>query len=199
MDISRITSGYPMAYKAKSAINHKSGTENQETAGGEKSVFRWLYSADGSTGEVYKAQDYTLEHPVYRIKSRDAAGNLTEQMVDVSQVNPKNCNTYEMYAYAGGDLKGYWEWKQFLGFLSVKQTYDQPSFGTVMTEEELLKSIDAQLEKNKKLYGKTEADLIKENCPNWRTARFQFVGESKTYSYFEWIKEWEKRYPAHKK
>ena len=35
----------------------------------EKPVFRWLYSADGSTGEVYKAQNYTSEHPVYRVKS----------------------------------------------------------------------------------------------------------------------------------
>lgn len=71
-------------------------TENDS----EKPIFRWLYSADGSTGEVYKAQDYTLEHPVYKIKSWDATGNLTEHVIDVSQVDPKNCNTYEMYAYA---------------------------------------------------------------------------------------------------
>ena len=73
---------------------------DQTATDSEKPVFRWLYSADGSTGEVYKAQDYTSEHPIYRVESRDAAGNLTEQMVDVLQVNPKNCNTYEMYAYA---------------------------------------------------------------------------------------------------
>lgn len=76
----------------------------QTAAGSEKPVFRWLYSADGSTGEVYQAQDYTPEHPVYRVKSWDAAGNLTEQVIDVSKVNPRDCNTYEMYAYAA-DLK----------------------------------------------------------------------------------------------
>ena len=152
---------------AKSADPKKTG--NTE----EKPVFRWLYSADGSAGEVYKAQDYTLEHPVYRVKSWDAAGDLTERVIDASQVNPRGCNTYEMYAYAAdlketgkgsfeetvmhavsakaaagaeqktwntwdfsksinwtetvrelmqsaydfGDLKGYLEWKKFLGFL----------------------------------------------------------------------------------
>ena len=81
----------------------QAGQENavdQMATDSEKPVFRWLYSANGSTGEVYKAQDYTLEHPVYRIKSWDATGNLTEHVIDVSQVDPKNCNTYEMYAYA---------------------------------------------------------------------------------------------------
>ncbi len=146
---------------------------DQIPAGGEKSVFRWLYAADGSTGEVYRAQGDTSEHPIYRVASRDAAGNLTEQIIDVSQVDPNNCSTYEMYAYAAhlkesgkggfeetvlhavsaraaagaeqnalaswdysknidwtkaaeelmqsayacGDLKGYWEWKKFIGFL----------------------------------------------------------------------------------
>lgn len=83
--------------------------------------------------------------------------------------------------------------------LAKAQFSGQPAFGTAMTREELLRSIDKQLEKNKKLYGKTEADLIKETCPNWRTARFKFVGESKSYSYFEWIEEWGKRHFEQKK
>lgn len=83
--------------------------------------------------------------------------------------------------------------------LAKAQFSGQPTFGTAMTREELFQSIDEQMEKNKKLYGKTEADLIKETCPNWRTARFKFVGEDKTYSYFEWIREREKRHSEHKK
>ena len=103
----------------------------------------------------------------------DKSGNVTEQMVDVSKVDPENCDTAEMYAYTAhlkesgkgsfedtvlkaavakavknaeqrssatwsfsektdwvkivndimqseyryGDLKGYMEWKKFLGFL----------------------------------------------------------------------------------
>ena len=152
---------------AKSAESKDAGNDK------EKPVFRWLYSANGSAGEVYKAQGYTLEHPVYRVRSWDAAGNLTEHVIDASQVNPGSCNTYEMYVYAAdlketgkgsfeetvmhavsaraaagagqtalntwdfskninwtetaremmqsaydcGDLKGYLEWKKFLGFM----------------------------------------------------------------------------------
>ena len=106
------------------------------------------------------------------MKIWDQSGNVTERMVDVSKVNPKNCDTVEMYAYTAnlkesgkgsfedtvlkavvaksvkdaesrsgtwsfsekfdwtkivndiiqseyqyGDLKGYMEWKKFLGFL----------------------------------------------------------------------------------
>lgn len=69
----------------------------------------------------------------------------------------------------------------------------QPSFGTAMTREELYQSIDAQMEKNKKLYGKTEADWIKEQCPDWQTTKFKFVGESKLYGYYDFIKELDKR------
>lgn len=42
----------------------------------------------------------------------------------------------------------------------------QLSFGKAMTREELYQSLDAKLEENKRLYGKTEADWIKEQCPN---------------------------------
>ncbi len=36
---------------------------------------------------------------VYKVKVWDKAGNVTEQMLDVSKVNPENCKTVEMYAY----------------------------------------------------------------------------------------------------
>lgn len=69
----------------------------------------------------------------------------------------------------------------------------QPSFGEAMTREELLQSLDAKLEENKRLYGKTEADWIKEQCPHWQTMKFKFVGESKLYGYYDFIKELDKR------
>lgn len=31
---------------------------------------------------------------------RDAAGNVTERMVDISKVEPKNCDKIDMYAYS---------------------------------------------------------------------------------------------------
>lgn len=75
----------------------------------------------------------------------------------------------------------------------IKAAYsEQPSFGRAMTRKELYQSLDAKLEENKKLYGKTEADWIKEQCPNWQTMKFKFVGESKLYGYYEFIKELDK-------
>ena len=55
---------------------------------------------------------------------------------------------------------------------AIEACSGHPSFGRAMTREELYKSLDAELEENKRLYGKTEADWIKEQCPNWQTMRF---------------------------
>ena len=53
----------------------------------------------GSSISVYKTPDFDPANPVYKVKTWDREGNVTEQMVDVSKVDPKNCDTAEMYAY----------------------------------------------------------------------------------------------------
>ena len=140
---------------------------------GDIAVSSWADVVSGSSISVYKTQDFDASNPVYKVKTWDKSGNVTEQMVDVSKVDPKNCDTAEMYAYTAnlkesgkgsfedtvlkaavakavknaeqrssgswsfsektdwvkivndimqseyryGDLKGYMEWKKFLGFL----------------------------------------------------------------------------------
>lgn len=140
---------------------------------GDTTVFSAAEVVTGSSISVYKTQDFDSENPVYKVKIWDKSGNVTERMVDVSKVDPKNCDTAEMYAYTAnlkesgkgsfedtvlkaavakavknaeqrnsaswsfsektdwvkivndilqseysyGDLKGYMEWKKFLGFL----------------------------------------------------------------------------------
>ncbi|MDE6319328.1 MAG: hypothetical protein K2M22_06430 [Lachnospiraceae bacterium] len=139
---------------------------------GDVTVFSGAEIVSGSSISVYKTQDFDPENPVYKVKIWDKSGNVTERMVDVSKVNPKNCDAVEMYAYTAnlkesgkgsfedtvlkavvaktfkddesssgswdfsakvdwvkivndimqseyryGDLKGYMEWKKFLGFL----------------------------------------------------------------------------------
>ena len=143
-----------------------------EEGSGDITIFSGAELVSGCSYSVYKTQDFDPENPVYKVKIWDQAGNVTEQMVDVSKVNPKNCSTAEMYAYTAdlkesgrgsfedtvlkavvakaqkdaesrnstwnfsdkfdwtkivndimqsdyryGDLKGYMEWKTFLGFL----------------------------------------------------------------------------------
>ncbi len=140
---------------------------------GDIAVSSWADVVSGSSISVYKTPDFDASNPVYKVKTWDKSGNVTEQMVDVSKVDPKNCDTAEMYAYTAnlkesgkgsfedtvlkaavakavknaeqrnsatwsfsektdwvkivndimqseysyGDLKGYMEWKKFLGFL----------------------------------------------------------------------------------
>ena len=144
-----------------------------EEGTGDITIFSGAELVSGSSYSVYKTQDFDPENPIYKVKIWDKSGNVTEQMVDVSKVNPKNCSTIEMYAYTAnlkesgkgsfedtvlkavvaktvkdnesssgtwsfsekfdwakivndlmqssyryGDLKGYMEWKKFLGFLN---------------------------------------------------------------------------------
>ncbi len=140
---------------------------------GDIAVSSWADVVSGSSISVYKTPDFDPENPVYKVKTWDKSGNVMEQMVNVSKVDPKNCDTAEMYAYTAnlkesgkgsfentvlkaavakavknaeqrssaswsfsdktdwvkivndimqseysyGDLKGYMEWKKFLGFL----------------------------------------------------------------------------------
>ncbi len=139
---------------------------------GDITIFSGAEIVSGSSYSVYKTQDFDSENPVYKVKIWDKSGNVTERMVDVSKVDPKNCDAVEMYAYTAdlkesgkgsfedtvlkavvaksvkdaesssgtwsfsdrfdwakivndlmqssyqyGDLKGYMEWKKFLGFL----------------------------------------------------------------------------------
>ena len=140
---------------------------------GDITIFSGAEVVSGLSYSVYKTPDFDPENPVYKVKTWDKSGNVTERMVDVSKVDPKNCDTAEMYAYTAnlkesgkgsfedtvlkaavakavknaaqrssgswsfsektdwvkivndimqseysyGDLKGYMEWKKFLGFL----------------------------------------------------------------------------------
>ena len=140
---------------------------------GDVTVFSGAEVVTGSSISVYRSQYFDSENPVYKVKIWDKSGNVTERIVDVSKVDPKNCDTAEMYAYTAnlkesgkgsfedtvlkaavakavrnaeqknstlwsfsektdwvkivndimqseysyGDLKGYMEWKKFLGFL----------------------------------------------------------------------------------
>lgn len=73
-----------------------------------------------------------------------------------------------------------------------KKTSGDPAFGTVMTADELQEWIDGEISRNQSLK-KTMEDLIKDSCPGWSTGRFRFAGEAKTYSYYEFVEEIERR------
>ena len=165
--------GKNFAEQAAEAAQATATLHGADEGSGDITVFSGAEVVSGSSYSVYKTQDFDPENPVYKVKVWDKSGNATERMVDVSKVDPKNCDTVEMYAYTAnlkesgkgsfedtvlkaavakavknaeqrsagswsfsektdwvkivndimqseyryGDLKGYMEWKKFLGFL----------------------------------------------------------------------------------
>ena len=49
---------------------------------------------------VYKPKDFNPANPVYKVKVWDQDGNVTERMVDISKVDPKNSDYIDMFAYS---------------------------------------------------------------------------------------------------
>lgn len=166
----RNVSGGNFAEQAVQAITTLHGADE---GSGDIAISSWADVMSGSCISVYRAQDFDASNPVYKVKTWDKSENVTEQMVDVSKVDPENCDTAEMYAYTTylkesgkgsfedtvlkaavakavqnaeqrseglwsfsektdwvkivnnimgseyhcGDLKSFFEWKKFLGFL----------------------------------------------------------------------------------
>ena len=61
-------------------------------------LFSICHVKTGESANVYKADDYSKDNPVYLVKGIDKDGNKYEQTVDVSKVNPHNCSYTEMLA-----------------------------------------------------------------------------------------------------
>lgn len=49
---------------------------------------------------VYRPKDFDPANPVYKAKIWDKDGNVTERMVDVSEVDPRNSDYIDMFAYS---------------------------------------------------------------------------------------------------
>ncbi|MCM1254146.1 MAG: hypothetical protein NC321_15105 [Clostridium sp.] len=82
------------AGQTQASVLHGSDEET-----GDIAVFSNVDIVNNLSVTVYKTQDFDPANPVYKVKTWDKDGNVTERMVDVSQVDPKNCDTAEMYAY----------------------------------------------------------------------------------------------------
>lgn len=225
MDINGIcTAGYPAAghetrktgrnaagmnfAKQAAAAQAEAALHGADAASGDIAVFSSADIASGSSVSVYKTPDFDPQNPVYKVKIWDRAGKVTEQMVDVSKVDPQNCDTIEMYAYTAnmkesgkgsfentvlkaavakavkdaedrsaawsfskkldwtkivsdvmqseyryGDLKGYMEWKKFLGLLETVEGKE-----TEKAEKKVVQDKAAE-------YDEQAFDLVGPNAP----------------------------------
>ena len=48
---------------------------------------------------VYKPREFDASNPVYEVETWDAEDNMTERMVNISKVDPADCDEVEMTAY----------------------------------------------------------------------------------------------------
>ena len=66
----------------------------------EKCVGSLVDLVNNTSTSVFKPKDFDPDNPVYKVKIYDSNGNYEEKTVNVLEVNPNNCDSYEMYAYS---------------------------------------------------------------------------------------------------
>ncbi|MDE6234076.1 MAG: hypothetical protein K2M60_12140 [Lachnospiraceae bacterium] len=114
---------------------------------GDIAVFSNAVLVNNSSITVYKTKDFDPNNPVYKVKIWDKDGNVTEQMVDVSKVDPKNSDTIDMYAYAAylkDSGKGSFEdtvLKAGIAKYGEPENYDSFSFSKKMNWVDVVKDI----------------------------------------------------------
>ncbi len=102
------TTEYPAWYrtgKAESNVKGDFGASVKEMSATQNVVHITpdaLFSIyDAKTGEsanVYRADNYSEDNPLYLVKGMDKNGKEYEQTIDVSNVSPSNCSYTEMLA-----------------------------------------------------------------------------------------------------
>lgn len=79
------------------AVKTASGTGNSVTID-KNALFSICHAKTGESANVYRADNYSEDNPVYLVKGIDKNGKEYEQTVDVSKVNPDSCSYTEMLA-----------------------------------------------------------------------------------------------------
>ena len=116
MNVGGLLPNYPVTYiaeKAQKTETHKSFAKSMEeiiqesgvgaiglvNESGDIVVCIMCDSVNDLQTVVYKTQDFDPENPVYKVKTWDTEGNVTERMIDVSKIDTKNGDTFELFAY----------------------------------------------------------------------------------------------------
>lgn len=109
---------------------------------------------------------------------------------------PNNYNNVPItYEPPSGLVSTDGETTRFSRELVEKQAEIPCSFGTPLKREELLQQVDREVQSNqdKKL---TLEEMVKNSYVNATNLKYSFVGEDKTYSFYEYIDELKNRSEA---
>ena len=82
----RNVAGRNFAEQAADAAQATATLHGAEEGSGDIAISSWADVVSGSSISVYKTQDFDAANPVYKVKTWDKSGNVTEQMVDVSKI-----------------------------------------------------------------------------------------------------------------
>lgn len=63
-------------------------------------LFSICHVPTGETANVYKAESYSVENPVYIVKGKDINGNDYEQEINVNEIDTNNCSYVEILAWS---------------------------------------------------------------------------------------------------
>lgn len=69
---------------------------NQKTALYSDALMSYASPQTGESVNIYKADSYSADNPVYLIKGLDANGNEFEQEIDASKINPRHASYNEL-------------------------------------------------------------------------------------------------------
>lgn len=91
----------------KNAMNNVSSTgktiqlHGSVDCDGNKVIGAWGDAVAGTSTTVYKPADFDPNEPKYLMRIWDDDNNLLEEReVDISELDIKNCDTFDLYAYA---------------------------------------------------------------------------------------------------
>ena len=96
------TSSATKTTKTGDEVEFSKGVLSCVSAGGQKTMLcsdALMSYASPQTEEsvnIYKADNYSEDNPIYLLKGLDADGNAFEQEVDASKINPNNCSYNEL-------------------------------------------------------------------------------------------------------
>lgn len=66
----------------------------------QNALFSIAHAQTGETANVYRAEGYSKENPVYLVKGTDQNGREYEQLISANEIHPNNCSYTELLVFS---------------------------------------------------------------------------------------------------
>ena len=177
----------------------RSFSDDQKLTFATQESFWKDFMKDDFDTDSFRAYYDSTDNGIIDFDEAKADGKSLREALTEPYAEYINNNHFAGHVYSEDDLQPSW-YKN--GQIRFDVVYD-PSVPTeisstssfvsrVFTEEELFQYVDDRVKSNQ---GKKKSlfDMLKDSSPEGTSAMFQFAGESKTYDFFDFIDEFERR------